>query len=77
MESYLGQIQLFAFNFIAKGWAPCNGQILNIQHNEALFSLLGTQYGGDGIHNFALPKLDPAGDAHYQICISGIYPPRD
>jgi len=77
MYCYLAQIQLFAFDFIVRGWAPCNGQILDIHYNEALFSLLGTKYGGDGIHNFALPKLDPVGDAHYQICVSGNYPSRD
>ena len=54
---YVGQIELFAFSFAPKGWAQCNGQLLAINTNQALFSLLGTQYGGDGIRTFALPDL--------------------
>jgi len=54
---YLSQIELFPFNFAPRGWALCNGQIMSIQQNSALFSLLGTQFGGNGITNFALPDL--------------------
>ena len=54
---YLGQIQPFPFNFAPKGWALCNGQIMSIQQNAALFSLLGTTYGGNGTSTFALPNL--------------------
>jgi len=54
---YLGQLMLIAFNFAPKGYALCNGQLLSINQNAALFSLLGTTYGGDGIRNFALPNL--------------------
>src|SRR5512142_222968 len=54
---FIGQIGLFAFNFPPRGWALCNGQILSISQNTALFSLLGTTYGGDGISTFALPNL--------------------
>ena len=54
---YVGQIEIFAFNFPPKGWALCNGQLLSIQQNAALFSLLGTYYGGNGTTNFALPDL--------------------
>ena len=57
MEPFLGQITLFPFNFAPVGWAMCEGQLLPIQQNTALFSLLGTYYGGDGIRNFALPDL--------------------
>jgi hypothetical protein len=57
MENYIGQIQTFPYNFNPKGWAECAGQLLPIQQYTALFSLLGTTYGGDGIHNFALPDL--------------------
>jgi microcystin-dependent protein len=57
METFLGQILLVAFNFAPKGWALCNGQLLPINQNQALFSLLGTYYGGDGRTNFALPNL--------------------
>ncbi len=57
METYLGTILMVGFNFAPTGWALCNGQLLSIAQNTALFSLLGTYYGGDGISNFALPNL--------------------
>lgn len=56
-EPCLGQIKLFAFGFAPRGWAQCNGQILPINQNQALFSLLGTTYGGNGVTTFALPDL--------------------
>jgi microcystin-dependent protein len=56
-EPFLGQIQMFGFNFAPRGWAFCNGQILPIAQNTALFSLLGTTYGGNGQTTFALPDL--------------------
>lgn len=79
MEPYLGQIELFAFNFAPQGWAFCEGQLLPINVNQALFSLLGTTYGGDGVGNFALPKLsgaEPLQGLRYCIALTGIYPPR-
>jgi microcystin-dependent protein len=54
---FISEIRLVAFTFAPKGWAFCNGQLLPINQNQALFSLLGTQYGGNGITNFALPNL--------------------
>ncbi len=57
MDQFLGQIQLFGFNFAPRGWAFCRGQLLPINQNQALFSLLGTMYGGDGRTTFALPDL--------------------
>lgn len=54
---YLASIGMAAFNFAPQGWAMCNGQLLPINQNQALFSLLGTTYGGDGRVNFALPDL--------------------
>jgi microcystin-dependent protein len=57
MEPLIGQIQAFGFNFAPRGWALCNGQIMSIAQNTALFSLLGTTYGGDGRTSFALPDL--------------------
>lgn len=56
-ESYLGEIRMFAGNFAPQDWAFCNGQLLNISENEALFVLLGTTYGGDGQTTFKLPDL--------------------
>jgi microcystin-dependent protein len=54
---FIGQIQIFPYNFAPRGWAFCNGQILPIAQNTALFSLLGTTYGGNGQTTFALPDL--------------------
>ena len=54
---YLGEIRAVTFNFAPTGWALCNGQLLAISQNAALFSLLGTTYGGNGTTNFALPNL--------------------
>jgi microcystin-dependent protein len=54
-EPFLSEIRLMSFNFAPKGWAMCNGQFLPINQNQALFSLLGTTFGGDGRVNFALP----------------------
>jgi microcystin-dependent protein len=54
---FLGEIRMFGFNFATKGWAACDGQLLPISQNTALFSLLGTFYGGNGQTNFALPNL--------------------
>ncbi len=56
-EPYLAEIRLVSFNFAPKGWALCNGQLLAINQNQALFSLLGTTYGGNGQTTFALPNL--------------------
>lgn len=57
MDNYTAQISLFAFPFAPKNWAQCNGQILPISQNQALFALIGTTYGGDGRSTFALPDL--------------------
>ena len=56
-EPFLGEMRIFSFGFPPKGWALCNGQLLPINQNQALFSLLGTTYGGDGRVTFALPNL--------------------
>jgi microcystin-dependent protein len=56
-DQYIGEIRIFGFNVPPRGWAYCNGQLLSISQNTALFSLLGTYYGGDGKTTFALPDL--------------------
>jgi microcystin-dependent protein len=56
-EPFLGEVKMMSFNFAPKGWAPCNGQLMPINQNQALFSLLGTTYGGDGQTTFGLPDL--------------------
>jgi microcystin-dependent protein len=55
---FVGEIRIFPFNFAPKGWAMCDGQLLPISQNTALFSLLGTNFGGDGKSNFGLPNLE-------------------
>lgn len=57
-DPFVAEIRMFPFNFAPKGWAPCSGQLLPIAQNTALFSLLGTTYGGDGKSTFALPNLN-------------------
>ena len=56
-EAFIGEIRLFAGNYEPQDWALCNGQLLSIQQNQVLFTLLGTTYGGDGVNTFALPDL--------------------
>src|SRR6201993_245231 len=61
---FLAEIRIFPFNFPPKGWAFCDGQLMSISQNTALFSLLGTTYGGDGKSNFALPNLQGNAPMH-------------
>jgi microcystin-dependent protein len=61
---FLAEIRIFPFNFPPKGWAFCDGQLLSISQNTALFSLLGTTYGGDGKSNFALPNMQGSAPMH-------------
>ena len=63
-EPFLSEIRIFSFNFAPKGWATCDGQLLPINQNQALFSLLGTTYGGNGQTNFALPNLRGRSQIH-------------
>lgn len=56
-EPFLAEIRIFTFNFAPRGWAQCNGQLMSISQNTALFSLVGTSYGGDGRVTFGLPNL--------------------
>ena len=63
-EPFLSEIRIMSFNFPPKGWALCNGQFMPINQNQALFSLLGTTYGGDGKSTFALPNLQGSAPMH-------------
>src|SRR3989442_811126 len=63
-EPFLGEIRILSFGFAPRGWATCDGQLLPINQNQALFSLLGTTYGGDGRVNFALPDLRGRAPVH-------------
>lgn len=64
MDPFVAEIRIFPFNFAPKGWAWCDGQLLPISQNTALFSLLGTTYGGDGKSTFALPDLQGRAPMH-------------
>src|SRR5437773_7747645 len=63
-DPFVAEIRIFPFNFAPKGWAWCDGQLLPLSQNTALFSLLGTTYGGDGKSNFALPDLQGRAPMH-------------
>lgn len=90
-EAMIGEVKLFAGNFAPRNWAFCEGQLLPINQNQSLFSILGTFYGGDGRTTFALPKLEPlpsvpehgrsktkqSSKLKYIICLQGIYPSRN
>jgi microcystin-dependent protein len=81
VDPFLAEIRIFGFNYAPTGWATCNGQLMPISQNTALFSLLGTMYGGDGKSTFALPALagsapmgagtDADGNDHYQGEVAG------
>ena len=78
-DSYLGDVRAMSFAFAPRGWAKCQGQILPISQNRALFSLLGWTYGGDGQTTFGLPAVPgvPAQNGAaltYCICLQGSYP---
>ncbi len=80
-QPFLGQLQAYGFPFAPRGWAQCNGQLMAIQQSAALFSLLGSMYGGNGTTTFALPNLQscvpmhfgtsPAGETYYQGELAG------
>ncbi len=77
----LAIIKIFAGNFAPNGWSFCDGTLLPINQNTALFSIIGTTYGGDGKTTFALPKLQNqksanGAEVHYIIAVTGIYPTR-
>jgi microcystin-dependent protein len=63
-DPFVAEIRIFPFNFAPKGWAWCNGQLMPLSQNTALFSLLGTTYGGDGKSTFALPDLEGRAPMH-------------
>ncbi|WP_295794195.1 tail fiber protein [Mucilaginibacter sp.] len=65
MEPYIGEIKMFAGNFNPRGWALCNGQLMSIAQNSALFAILGTTYGGDGVQTFGLPDYRGRAPMHW------------
>jgi len=76
MDEFIATVVYFAGNFVPDGWMPCDGSTLQVQQNQALFSLLGNRFGGDGIHTFSLPKIADLNGVKAIICVNGIYPPR-
>ncbi len=84
MYPLIGSLLLVAYDFVPTGWLLCNGQMLTIAQNAALFSLLGSRYGGDGTTTFAVPNMNrfPMTSANgaplsWIICIEGTFPSRD
>ncbi len=71
MDTFVGEIRIFGFNYAPNGWATCSGQLLPISQNTALFSLLGTYYGGDGRSTFALPDLRGAVPVSSGMAVTG------
>lgn len=79
VDALIGTIMLFPYNFVPSGWMSCEGQILTITQYQALYSLIGPTYGGDGRTTFALPNLkgaEPLPTIKYYIAITGLYPSR-
>jgi len=82
MEPLMGQIQLFPYNFEPRGWMLCDGRTLNIAYYNALYSLIGTTFGGNGTTEFKLPDLKNANplattnQMKYYIAVEGVYPTR-
>jgi microcystin-dependent protein len=70
-EPFLGEVKILTFSFAPKGWALCNGQLLPISQNQALFALLGTYYGGNGTTSFALPNLQGRVPIHWGAIAGG------
>lgn len=86
IEGTVGEIRLFAGSFEPRDWLFCNGKKLDISRYTALYTILGSKYGGDGRETFALPDIAPVlgaktsssyDDLNYVICISGMYPARN
>jgi microcystin-dependent protein len=80
MEPFLGQIQLLPYNFNPAGWMLCDGRALPIAQYQALFALLGDQFGSDMRTTFQLPDLrgkEPVPNTHYHIAVEGVFPMRE
>jgi hypothetical protein len=76
-EELYAALKLVAFDYEPMYYMNCDGRTLQVSQNQALFALIGNRFGGDGVHTFALPKLDPpAKNLHWIICTQGIWPSR-
>ena len=76
MDQYIGEVRWFAFDAVPEAWAPCDGKALPIMEHQALFSLIGTKFGGDGRTTFALPKVAANAGVNAWIALEGVYPQR-
>lgn len=79
MEGYLGEIRLFAGGWPPRNWTFCRGQQMPVnQQYAALYSVIGTNYGGDGVHSFNLPQVESMTQwgPHYIVCVEGKFPTR-
>ena len=79
MDNVIGTVQLFAFEFVTRGWQHCNGALLPVNQHMALFTVLGNRFGGTPGSTFALPDLRdkaPAPGLVYAICVDGVLPVR-
>jgi len=77
MEGYIGEVRLVAMSQVPREWLPCDGRLLRIRQNQAMFALLETSFGGDGIETFAVPTLSaPAVGVRYVVCQVGVWPTR-
>lgn len=79
MDYLIGEIQLFPYDFAPMNWVECNGQILQIMQNQALYALIGNKFGGNGSTTFAVPNLSnssPVNGMKYYIATAGIFPQR-
>ena len=74
--AYIGEIRYFSGSFIPRGWYACDGELYPIEKNEALYSIIGPNHGGDSKTNFAVPKIDDLNGCRAIICRDGLYPPR-
>ena len=81
-DPYIGEVRAFSFNYQPTGWLPCDGRLMPIMDNQALFSLIGPTFGGDGVSTFALPRIAPLATEEsgaglgYCIAVTGLVPPR-
>lgn len=79
MEPFIGQIQLFPYSFVPNQWSICDGSSIDIAHNQVLYALIGTTFGGDGTTTYNLPDLrgkEPAEGLTYCIAMVGMFPSR-
>ncbi len=80
VDYLIGQIALFPYGFAPRGWMLCNGQLLQVSQNNALYSLLGSRFGGNDKTTFAIPNLqgaEPQPGTAYYICTAGLYPAKE